>query len=354
MRILALLGTLVPLLAAAQAGPTILTPRAPERAEPRFASVSPAPENPGHFVARTRHLLEVVRKYPAGANDRRYSVNGVQLWPSQPITREALAILDAERGAYNGALRDAVLDCGTPVALPDDVQVVLLEARGSRMAVPVFLTPEGRSLEYIELSLDQPGAPVALVVTGYNALAIRITSSAQTRLAAVHLNTYYPNVILGFDSKRVTQQYHGRRGGNCNYGFSDGVHAPTVLQRLGRDPQKVTRYQTGDNWQVAIGQPQPVRRTAPVLGNFLDLEMPVPSNYGIVVLSELGYIRPMQVKGGRENLRGDAFEVLKPFRLPEGMGGAHSVAFILNPDSPVPSGNLLHSQMVRELRPASQ
>jgi hypothetical protein len=237
------------------------------------------------------------------------------------------------------------------VSLPENVQVVLLEARGSRVSVPVFLTPEGGALEYIELSLDQPGAPVALVVTGYNGLAIRITTSAATKLAAVHLNTYYPNVILGVDPKLVTQQYYGRQGGNCNYGFSDGVHAPTVIQRLGRDPARVQRYQTGNNWQVAIGQPQAVRRTAPVLGNFLDLEMPVPSQYGIIVLTSLGYLRPMQVSGGgRDNLRGPAFEVMRAFRLPEGMGGSHSVSFILTPGSPIPSGNLVHSQLMYQVR----
>jgi hypothetical protein len=340
----------------AQPGPTILQPQKAEPAGPRYEAVRPAPENPDHFVARTKHLLELVRKNPAPDGDPRYGVGGVRFWPASPITAASLRVLDEEGGRANRQLRDRALSCGRPGELPRKAQVVLLETRGSRLSVPVFLTPEGKELQYIELSLDRPGPPVLLVVTGYNALAIRITTSPATRLAAVHLHTYYPNVVLGVEPAKVTQQYNGP--GDCRYGFSDSVQSNVVLQQLGRDPDAAVRYKTDGQHQVAIGVPQAVKRAPPVLGNFLDPEMPVPNNYGIVVLASLGYIRPVSLGAGSEPgvvqdgrarriIHNEALEVLKPFRIPAGLAGGHSVTFLLHLGSPIPSGELAHSSLIR-------
>jgi hypothetical protein len=334
----------------AQGDPTVLKPQKAEPAAPRHQSVRPAPDDPGHFVARTKHLLELVRKYPASKEDPWFKVNGVQFWPASPISREALKMLEDERGAFSPLERDQAVRCGVPPDMPPDTQVVLLEAPGSRLAMPVFLSPDGKELHYLELSLDQPGAPVLLVITGYDGLAVRITTSSATRLTAVHLHTYYPNVVLGVDPKKVTQQYYGRGpNNNCQYGFSDGVQGLAVIQRLRHDPSKAIRYKTDGQDRIAIGAPQPVKRAPPMLGTFLDLEMPIPNNYGIVVLADLGYIRPVRLKteGGRGS---DAFEVLKPFRIPSGLAGSHSVTFFLTRESPVPSGELAHSSMVRQVQ----
>jgi hypothetical protein len=306
-----------------------------------------------HFVARTRHLLDLVARYPAPSNDPWFKVNGVQFWPATPISTDAIALMETERAPFDRGQRDNALKCGYPATLPENTQVVLLEARGGRLAVPVFLQPDGGELHYLELSLDAPGAPVLLVITGYDGLAVRITKSAATRIAAVHLNTYYPNAVLGIEPALVTQQYLGReRASSCKYGFSDAVQGPAVIRQLGFDPAKAVRYRAGDGSLVAIGTPQSVQRQSPKLGAFLDPMMPLPHNYGVVVLASLGYIRPVAVKPAESErlLSGNAFEVLKPFRIPEGLAGSHSVTFVLTNDSPVPAGNLGHSSLLRRIR----
>lgn len=64
----------------AQEAPAILVPRKVQAPVPaRYVSVAPAPDNERHFVARTRHLLELVRKHPAPDGDLEFRINGLIL-----------------------------------------------------------------------------------------------------------------------------------------------------------------------------------------------------------------------------------------------------------------------------------
>jgi hypothetical protein len=328
--------------AAAAAGPeapAVLQPLQPPAPQPRQERLLPAAADDSHFVVRTRHLLDLARRHPAPPRDPWFKVNGVPFWPASPIARPALKLLADEGGAFDPAARDAALQCRVPQDLPDDTRLLLLDARShGDLALPVFLSEEnGQELHYLELSLDQPGAPVLLWITGYDGLAVRITTSPATRLAAVHLQTYYPSVVLGVDPARVSRQYY-RVSSGSDCGTSSTHAAPPRLQG------EPLRYQLQGQDSVAIGAPQPVRREPPLLGAFLDPEMPVPGNYGIVVLADQGYLR--LVPDGKHG-PDSSFEVQKPFRIPAGLAGAHSVRFLVPPGVAVPSGPLAHSSMVR-------
>src|SRR5882672_2853568 len=111
--------------------PAVLKPIKAESAGPRYSSVAPAPDGEGHFIARTRHLLDLVRKNPTPDDDPWFRINGVQFWPASPISRGGLKLLDEEGGMFDPDQRDRVLKCGVPKDLPPDTQVVLLEAQGS-------------------------------------------------------------------------------------------------------------------------------------------------------------------------------------------------------------------------------
>lgn len=335
----------------AQDGVTILKPQSPAPSQPKYRSIAPAAENRSHFVAKTKHVLEFAARNPAPANARSAVLAGTEHYGVEAITPQVLTLLQAESAAFDSKLHTRLLQCGNP-ALKDlgEVTVVLVEAERGGMAMPVFMTPESDALRYFELSVDLPGDPVLMVITGYTGLAMRITASHRTRIAAVHLHTYYPSVVLGVDPSRVTRQYLGHRHG-CDYGFGDGVKGPAVIERLGLKDAKILRFTTQSKagHELAIGPPQATRRDPPRLGSFLDTEMPAPHSYGILALHYLGFIRPINNRPGTSAV-GFAYEVLKPFRMPEGLAGGHSVRFVVSNDALAPSGDLAHSSIVQPLR----
>ncbi len=326
-------------LSYAERDAAVLEPVRPDPTIPRYRQVPPKPTNNKDFVARARHVLTLAKARPAPDGDPWFKIDGLSYWPAGPISHTTLKLLERETGAFEQSLRDRALRCAQPTNLPREVQVIILEARESDLAVPVFLSPDSDELHYIEVSLDRPGPPVLLVVQGYNGLAMRVTTSAATRLAHVHFRTYYPSVALGVDPQMVTQIYHGEDSG-CRY---DSPAKGYVLTGA-------TRYRTAGQANVAIGAPQAVKRFPPTLGTFLDPEMPAPHQYGILVLANEGYVRPTALAKSAGTSYPDrvVLEVLKPFRVPEGLFGGHSVTFLLRQGSPVPSGDLAHSKLLLE------
>lgn len=327
------------------AGGTVEQCTAQPASPPLYTRANPAKDNARHFVARTGHLLKLVRKHPAPAGDPWFKIKGLQFWPATPISVDALKVMDWEGGRFDRAQRDQALRCSLPGMLPPDTEVVLLDARENRLVVPVFLRAGDQGLGYLDLSIDRPGVPVLLVITGSDGLAVRISVSPATHLAAVHLNTYYPSVVLGVEPDKVTREYYegGPNNNNCRGSGTD------LFKHLGYEPEKAVHYKTEGESHFAIGTAQPVNRKPPTLGAFLDRKMPAPSQYGILVLADLGYLRPSQTLSGTE-MGGPVLDVLKPFRIPAGLAGSHSVTFVLQPDSVAPSGELAHSSMIRQAR----
>lgn len=336
--------------ALAQNAPKILTPEKPPPSRPAFLPVPPAPENPEHFVARARDLLPIVRQHPATADAARHEfrIEGVRLFPTDAFTQESFRLLDEEGGKFNSKLRDRLLDCAATPA-PADSQVLLIQVEAGRLPpVPVFLDPDAKELSYLELSIDQPGAPVLLKLSSYDGIAARVTASPRTKLAGVRLDSYYPGVVLGVDPALVSQRARVR-----------STDRPCALEKFQRsetmrdppfDNRKTITYKAdGSHYQFAIGDPQAVRRTRPTLGNFLDPDMPVPNQHGLVVLAAKKFIRaiPQLIENSGRSLGHETYEILQPFRIPEGLAGAHSVTFLLPAGIAAPSGDLAHSLMFR-------
>lgn len=336
------LGSFLAILATAgdaSPGVRIMTPRALDADSPRYERIAAAPENRAHFIARSKHLIAFARANPASSEQPHAPVGGVKFWPATPITAEALHIFDLEGNDLDAALRDRVLRCGSPRQTTTIVRLNAQAAAG--IVVPVFLIPGANALRYFELSLDQPGEPITVMISGYDGLAVRITTSAGTRVGAVHVQTYYPSVILGIDPALVTQQYHGCKS----------VQTSDVAITAVRASEQQYSLAGMKGYQMAIGSPQSVRREAPFLGSFSDPEMPLPHSYGIAVLNHLDYVRSTVLSGGRiPNAHGSPYEVLRPFRMPEGLNGGHTVVLVVSESKLTPSGNLGHSSVVQPIR----
>jgi hypothetical protein len=335
-----------------QAQPQLLKPATPEPHGPKLQMVEPRTPDPQDFVPRTRQLLELAMRHPAANDAPGQELAGISLHPASAITSRSLQVLRQEAATFDEGLRDRTLACRMPRPPEGDYQVVVLDlSQGHEpVHVPVFLTPHGGELGYVELGLHRPGPPVMLLVAGYNGVALRVSTSPETRLAAVHLATYYPNAVLGVDPEKVTQSYHPQRDARdpvfpCRY--LDAKPAE-IVHRLGLQPVASETFRPGRGHQFAIGALVNVQRKPPLLGNWLDLDMPVPHQYGLAVLAHQGYVRPVKVKGqGQHGPVWGGLEVLKPFRLPEGLHGGYSVQFFVREGGAMPAGPLGHSSVYR-------
>lgn len=332
-------------LLAAYAQPILLKPATPQPDGPRLQSIKPSEADPADFVARTADYLELARRFPATEQSSRHEIAGIDISPASPTTAHALRVLADEAAPYDPTLRERSLGCKTPSNLPADYQLVILDVSriGRAIMVPVFLTPEANELVYLEVALHRPGLPVMLLVTGYTGVALRLAVSHQTQLAAVHLQTYYPNAVLGVDPAKVSQTYHGQ--GN-QHGCRYAEKADATVAGLHARPASVETYRPDRGPQLAIGGVVRIERQAPRLGAFLDPEMPAPHQFGLAVLAHKKYLRPVRLKaeGTRSPVHGGLM-VLKPFRIPEGLYGGHSTTFLVPAGTRPPSGALGHSDM---------
>jgi hypothetical protein len=331
------------MLQAAQAQ-TILEPEQPQPPGPVYVLVRPSADNPAHFVARARDLLPILERHPVDPRDFRPRILGVELHIYQAISAQGLRVLAEEGGKFDASLRDRMLNCPAK-PLPAQLQVLELDASLYHgLTVPVFMDVGGQELKYLQLSLDQPGLPVLLRVKSYAGIALRLTTSPRTRLAGVRLESYYPGVVLGVDPRLVSQQTQRREK-------PEPCADEKLLAQTRPEPTLPAPviFKLSDIFDVAIGEPQAVKRRKPTLGNFLDPDMPLPNRHGLVVLASLGYLRPIALAKGKgpQVTHLPTLEILKPFRIPEGLAGGHAVAFFLPDGVEAPSGDLGHSSIVR-------
>lgn len=302
------------------------------------------------FVARTRDLMQLLVRNPALDDELFWYLAGIEMNPVSSISARSLQILRSEASAYDPAARKRALRCGVPAALPTKYRVLVLDLHGAAsVPVPVFISPQASELRYVEVGLHRPELPLVVLVTGYNGLALRLATSPETDLVAVHVQTYYPSVVLGVPEAKVTRTYMRQYVGNdavtpsCVY---RNIKAQEMAEGFGLKPTE-TEVLSAEGHDTRFVNPQvAILKLQPLLGTFLDLEMPVPSQYGLAVLADKGYLRPAQSKRQHGGY-GQVLEVLKPLRLPEGLYGGHSRTFLLPHGVREPSGDLGHSTLIR-------
>ena len=305
---------------------------------------APAPAEPLPFTARTRDLLPLLLANPALENESFWRLGGIYMYPVSPITAEGFRVMRTEAAAFDRKARDAALRCSIPVGLPSDYQVLVLDLDAvETMPIPLFLTTEATELGYVEVSLHRPGLPVVLIVATHNARAVRLAVSKSTELAAVHLLSYYPGVVLGIPPQKVTRNYLPQTKSareNCQYLDTQSSKA---MQQLGLKPAASEVIRLKGKSPFIVGEDVAMTLQPPLLGSFLDLNMPVPSQYGLAVLASRGYLRVRAVPNSSE----EELEVRRTFRIPAGLNGSHSRTFVLPKGVRAPSGDLGHSTLKR-------
>jgi hypothetical protein len=303
-----------------------------------------------YFVARTRDLLELLYQHPAKNRELSWYVKGINMYPQSPISARGLQVLRNEASAFDRTTRDRALRCGTPTNLPEQYQVLVLDLIGAgagSIPVPVFLGPDVDELNYIEVALHRPGVPLVVLVRGYNGMALRLETSLETDLAAVHLQTYYPSLVLGVPASKVSQTYFpgsdrkSATTARCEY---REIKAEDIVARLGLQPVETELLRAQNNEYRLIDARVAITRREPRLGTFLDLAMPVPRQYGVAVLADKGYLRPTLAT--RKKASGtQVLEVLKPFRLPAGVSGS---TFVVPRGGAVPLGDFRSATLIQE------
>jgi hypothetical protein len=295
-----------------------------------WRQIGPAVSTSSDFSPTTRDVIDFMRNgrpAPEFAHSER-PVGIFFRWPVNEIPKEALSILDRERGRFDRSeLLSAI--CRNGFVVQSKVQIVRLSV-GQGTPLPVFLAPDASALNYYEVSLDVGTYPVLLQVSSYEGTALRVTTSPQTRLVGVQLTSYYPSVVLGVDPKIVSTRYQA------------GVGLPTCQSGgiFSKDVAGVVPHRVESPSRAAVGETQLPSSLPPTIGQYLDYDAPAASSYGMAVLEHLGYVRAVQFQGLPNHRR---MEVQKRFRMPEGLNGAHAVSFVVTEGGPVPSGNPAHA-----------
>ncbi len=271
----------------------------------------------------------------------------------------------------DGAPRDevpAASVCGFP-ALPADVHVYAAGAYGGT-ETSFQIDRSGHQATTIRVVVNKPGEAVALVLGAYEPTVWRVGWSPQTRIVAVLVSGYHAQQVSGVPANvpTIVSTYDNR--GACGYAYvgDDTAGAIEALSQraFGRAPEATS---TAHDGRVLLGNAAAeaslvTDASARDAASFALKDAPPAGDAGLDAAVRAGVLRPAtaaDVEAWREARRrrapegraddaprvaaapGRAFVVLKPFRIPAGLYGAHLAAFYVAEGVPLPTGNPGHS-----------
>lgn len=217
--------------------------------------------------------------------------------------------------------------CGfADLALPADAVVYAAGAYAGRKA-GFQIDQSGHEATRIDVAVNSPGRPVALMLGAYEPTVWHIGWSPGTRILAVLVSGYHRQAVAGLPPAvpLLNSSYDNR--GPCGYFYvaeSRLAELNPMARRVFGLPvgmvfpaDKAGRVVVGDAWVDAVMQNAPQPDVPPVAGRG------VPRPPG----------PPMH----------KAYVVLKPFTLPADLYCAHAVTFIVPRGVPRPQGNPGHS-----------
>lgn len=259
--------------------------------------------------------------------------------------------------------------CGFP-ALPADVHVYAAGAYGGAKA-DFQIDQSGHQATTIRVVVNKPGESVALVLGAYEPTVWSVGWSPQTRIVAVLVTGYHAQQVSGVPANvpTIVSTYDNR--GACGDAYvddDDGAGAIEALSKraYGRAPEATFTAHEG---RVLLGNAAAeaslvTDASARDAASFALKDAPPAGDAGLEAAVRAGMLRPAteaDVQAWREARRrrapeghaddaprvaaapGRAFVVLKPFRIPAGLYGAHLAAFYVADGVPLPTGNPGHS-----------
>lgn len=273
---------------------------------------------------------------------------------------------------------DYARGCGFEgLTLPENAKIYAAGAYSGRR-LDYQIDQSGHQATRIDVAVNHPDAPVALMLGAYEPTVWNIGWSRSTRILAVLVGGYHHQAVAGLpaDVPVLVSNHHNK--GPCGYFYvapdQVGRLNPIALTAWGR---KVDMVYPADNGTVAIGQP--VADTGSLVTSsrvspesFRDPDAPLAGETGLRDAVAKGLLREARLEdveawataraqatasGDRPPIAGQApmraasgvpynsYVVLKPMQVPAGLYGAHAVTFFVPKGVPRPSGNLGHSRI---------
>lgn len=262
------------------------------------------------------------------------------------------------------------------LALPANVKIYA--AGGYRGAPQTFqIDQSGNEATRMDVAVNQPSAPVVLMLGSYEPTVWNVGWSPGTRILAVLVSGYHRQVVNGLPASvpRIVST-HDHHGACPSFSLSSGRTAslnPAAREVFGRNVDMVFPAHDGkvlvneagiaaDRWLTD--------RSARPVESFRLIDMPLAGEAGLLEAMRQGYLReatPADAhawQAAAQAARGTvdappvyggerptpislyhAYVVLKPFTLPAGLYGAHSATFFVPKGVPRPQGTLGHSTL---------
>lgn len=266
--------------------------------------------------------------------------------------------------------------CAFPeLKLPVDYAVFAAGAYSGRK-ISFQIDQSGHEGTQIDVAVNSPNKPVALMLGAYEPTIWNIGWSKETRILAVLVSGYHRQAVAGLDNRMplLNSSYDNR--GPCGYFYvsKDNLAGlnPLARRMFGRPVDTVFLAEKG---QVVVGEPLLTGTklvTSPQIApaSFHNKDAPMAGPAGLEDAVRRGLLRKATAEDGdawvdaviKNSPRRDippiagagvpkppkpalynAYVVLKPFTYPAGLYGAHSATFLILKGVPKPSGNPGHS-----------
>jgi hypothetical protein len=262
----------------------------------------------------------------------------------------------------------APVGCGFP-ALPPDVHVYAAGAYGGAKA-DFQIDESGHEATTIRVAVNKPSESVALLLGAYEPTVWNVGWSPRTRIVAVLVSGYHAQRVSGVPANVpvITSSYDNH--GACGYAYvgDDDAGAVEALARraFGRVPEAT--YVAHDGLALvggAVAEAALVTdASARDAASFALKDAPPAGDAGLQAALQAGVLRlatdadvaawreahRRQLPAGASDdmrtpavMQGRAYVVLKPFRIPAGLYGAHLAVFYVAEGVPLPTGDPGHS-----------
>lgn len=261
--------------------------------------------------------------------------------------------------------------------LPSDY-VVYAAGAYSGKKIAYQIDQSGHEGTQIDVLVHSPGKPVALMLGAYEPTIWNISWSQNTNIVAVLASGYHRQAVagLGSDVPLLITSYDNRSPCGYFYLSSDNLGSlnPFARRIFGRSVEAAFPATDG---RVEIGDPitsgvRLISSREVLPESFYDKSAPLAGpagledavNKGILRQATAADISEWDASLARNAVKQDipplsgqvvqtprkvrpfnAYVVLKPFKIPSGLYGAHAATFLVPKGVPTPEGNLGHSAL---------
>ncbi|NZA24933.1 hypothetical protein H0E84_00900 [Luteimonas sp. SJ-92] len=261
-------------------------------------------------------------------------------------------------------------------AMPEDARVYAAGAYSGARA-DFQIDQSGHQATTMQVAVNQPDAPVVLLLGAYEPAVWSVGWTSGTRIAAVVVTGYHRQRVTGLPASIPTLVSTYQDRGPCGYAYVGGEGMrqlnPLARQVFGRP---VDMAFTARDGQVLVGEPLAgaslqTDAAAVAPAEFRLKDAPLAGQAGLDAALRAGVLRPAtqvdvlawEAASSRHGAAEDvppvqgaarprvssvphrAYTVLKAFQIPAGLYGAHSATFYVAPGVPSPTGNPGHSSV---------